>query len=349
MRKAVRHARPRLERLEERCTPAVFTVNTLADTVDDNPGDGAAADAAGNTSLRAAIQEANVLAGTDTIKFATTLTGSIQLSIALDTLNSDINIEGPGAGITVTRASGAANFRIFKVNTGKTCKIQGLSITGGEATETGARDGAAIWNDGDLDVIDCVIYGNHAGGWGGGIYNGTNGLLDLSNTWVFDNAADDAGGGLYNSGTADVYADTRLFANSSGTDGGGAYNGGTLYLTGVLIYDNVASRNGGGVYSGGSLTVEESSVEDNTAGDNGGGLYLSGSESSATLINALIKRNAAEKGGGVYVYDGASTFNNCTVTDNTASVLGPGICYRNGIASPPVIMGGGTIQSYIAD
>ena len=42
---------------------ATFTVNTTADTVDVNPGDGVAEDAAGNTSLRAAIMEANASPG----------------------------------------------------------------------------------------------------------------------------------------------------------------------------------------------------------------------------------------------------------------------------------------------
>ena len=48
-------------------TLAAFIVDTTADTVDANPGDGVAEDASGNTSLRAAIMEANALAGADTI------------------------------------------------------------------------------------------------------------------------------------------------------------------------------------------------------------------------------------------------------------------------------------------
>jgi CSLREA domain-containing protein len=44
-----------------------FTVNTAADTVDVNPGDGICADSSGNCSLRAAIMEANALPGADTI------------------------------------------------------------------------------------------------------------------------------------------------------------------------------------------------------------------------------------------------------------------------------------------
>lgn len=58
-----------LEQLEGRCTPAVFTVDTLADTVDAIVGNGQALDAAGKTSLRAAIEEANSNADLDTIRF----------------------------------------------------------------------------------------------------------------------------------------------------------------------------------------------------------------------------------------------------------------------------------------
>src|SRR5574340_707697 len=46
---------------------ATFAVNSTADAVDVNPGDGVCATAAGTCTLRAAIQEANALAGADTI------------------------------------------------------------------------------------------------------------------------------------------------------------------------------------------------------------------------------------------------------------------------------------------
>ncbi|MGC8856466.1 MAG: CSLREA domain-containing protein [Anaerolineae bacterium] len=46
---------------------ASFTVNTTADTVDANPGNGSCAGSSGNCSLRAAIMETNALAGADTI------------------------------------------------------------------------------------------------------------------------------------------------------------------------------------------------------------------------------------------------------------------------------------------
>jgi hypothetical protein len=68
-----------VERLEDRTLLSSFVVNVLADTVDVNPGDGLAQDAAGNTSLRAAVMESNALAGADTIILGT---GTFTLAIA---------------------------------------------------------------------------------------------------------------------------------------------------------------------------------------------------------------------------------------------------------------------------
>jgi len=60
---------PQVEELESLCVPAVFGVNSLDDTQDANLGDGFAADVMGNTTLRAAIEEGNALAGADSIIF----------------------------------------------------------------------------------------------------------------------------------------------------------------------------------------------------------------------------------------------------------------------------------------
>ena len=46
---------------------ASFTIDFSADTDDANPGNGSCADAGGNCTLRAAIQEANALGGSDVI------------------------------------------------------------------------------------------------------------------------------------------------------------------------------------------------------------------------------------------------------------------------------------------
>jgi hypothetical protein len=56
-----RHSAPRLEELENRLVPAVFIVNTVADTPAVNLTTGQ--DSAGNISLRSAIQAANANSG----------------------------------------------------------------------------------------------------------------------------------------------------------------------------------------------------------------------------------------------------------------------------------------------
>jgi hypothetical protein len=58
---------PMTERLEARTLLTSFTVDSYFDTVDADPGDGFALDAVGQTSLRAAIMQANANPGADTI------------------------------------------------------------------------------------------------------------------------------------------------------------------------------------------------------------------------------------------------------------------------------------------
>jgi CSLREA domain-containing protein len=100
-----------------------FTVNSLLDTGDATP-DGACNDGAGNCTLREAIQEANALAGADTINI--TATGIIQLTTALPDLSTDITISGPSASLLSVRGEGAADrYRIFTVAAGAKVNISG--------------------------------------------------------------------------------------------------------------------------------------------------------------------------------------------------------------------------------
>src|SRR5438552_13948527 len=68
---------------------ATFVVNTTADTHDATPGDGICADANGNCSLRAAIDEANANANIDTI----TLPAGIY-STTIPGTNENVNLDG---------------------------------------------------------------------------------------------------------------------------------------------------------------------------------------------------------------------------------------------------------------
>ena len=73
-------------------TPGLIRVNATYDAVDVNPGDGVADDGTGHATLRAAIMEANALAGANTIRIPP---GTYTLSIA-----------GAGEDLSVDRRPG---------------------------------------------------------------------------------------------------------------------------------------------------------------------------------------------------------------------------------------------------
>ena len=78
---------------------ATFTVNTTTDAKDANPGDGVCATAAGQCSLRAAIEEADALGGADTVSVPAgtyTLTTEVPLIIF-----GDLTLTGAGQGSTI--------------------------------------------------------------------------------------------------------------------------------------------------------------------------------------------------------------------------------------------------------
>jgi len=107
---------------------AAFTVNTNADTNDANPGNGVCADGGGACSLRAAIEEANALAGTDTI---TVPAGTYTLTLGSELLiTTDVTLIGAGAGSTIIEANanpGVATYRVLH-NNGGTVTIASASI-----------------------------------------------------------------------------------------------------------------------------------------------------------------------------------------------------------------------------
>src|SRR5262249_36841520 len=94
-----RRVRPTLEGLEERFAPAVFNVNSLADTLDPGPG---------VVTLRSAIQQANATPGGNTINLTVPGTYAIALRGAGEDLNAtgDFDILAAGGNLTIQNTSG---------------------------------------------------------------------------------------------------------------------------------------------------------------------------------------------------------------------------------------------------
>ena len=77
---------------------AAFIVDSLLDTSDAVPGNGACATAGAVCTLRAAIEEANALAGADTITFS--VSGTITTATELPPITAQVTITGTVAGVS---------------------------------------------------------------------------------------------------------------------------------------------------------------------------------------------------------------------------------------------------------
>src|SRR6478736_515 len=111
---------------------AVFTVNSTNDNSDKNKGDGICADTNNDCTLRAALEEANALSGTDTIQFGIPGGGvhTITPGSALPTISTVMIIDG-------TSQPGYTGTPLIELDGTTVGGISGLTITAGSCTVKG--------------------------------------------------------------------------------------------------------------------------------------------------------------------------------------------------------------------
>ena len=228
--------------------PLSLTVNTNGDAGDVNIGDGICdSDAAAGVqcTLRAALQEANAVAGADLINFSLPSGSTILLTSALPVIASDLTISGPADGrLTIMRsnAGGTPDFRILTINGAFAVNVARVALTNGRLTN-GAATGGAISSFGTLTLNSVTISGNTSTSNGAGIDN--HGTLTVYNSTISGNTSGGQGGGLINLGTATV-ANSTISSNGAAF-GGGIYNLSTLTLKNDTVAANTATSAGGGI------------------------------------------------------------------------------------------------------
>jgi len=267
-------------------------VDHAADLDDDIPGDGVCEATNGHCTLRAAVREANALAGDHAIVLQPNSTYPLALAgvdeEAAATGDLDITDTTAILGQNAT-VDGNDLDRLFHI-VASTVSITKLTLTDGNVNATALAGAGALFNQGgDLNAVDVVLSAN-VGNLGGGL--GTvGGMTVLNRGRMIGNAA--------------VY-------------GGGALAFGATLLDAVLVTGNTASSVGGGLAagSGATLTVSNATVSANTSSNLGGGL---GSVAPATVnINrSTFTGNNAVTGGGV-VTNGVVNFTDTRITANTA-------------------------------
>ena len=279
---------------------AALVVNTRADHDDGVCG-------TGDCTLREAINAANARAGDDSVSFNATVfapdTGphTIQLTHTLPNLNTNIQLNGPGANVLTVRGEGAVDpYRIFTAsngNNGPTIGISHLSIANGSANSD--------YSPGSY------------GGYGGSILNDRS-VLAINNCTLRDNTASNSGGSLANVGDGGAasmtVSDSTITNSSAAINGGAVYNfslnngSATLTVRGSTFNGNSAKNGGGFDNDGGangntSLTINNSTLEGNSASLRGGAIFNSSSGGNASLIvgNCTLAGNSAvTSGGGIF-------------------------------------------------
>jgi len=151
---------------------------------------------------------------------------------------TSVTASTPGISNPGYYGGGICNFATLTVICGN---IVGNSTVG----NSGARSGSGIMNAGTATVKDgCVICGNIATDFGGGVYNG--GTFAADNITISDNTAK-SGGGVYNANASNVIfiaTDTTISGNMSTLKGSGVYAaspvtaGGNTKITGNVRKPN---------------------------------------------------------------------------------------------------------------
>jgi hypothetical protein len=313
---------------------ATFNVVSNADLPDGSPGNGqcdAPGLLPGPCTLRAAVMEANALAGPDSINVPSNTyvltrppdgTPNDGADGDLD-ISQDVTITGAGASTTTVSAGGDNGIgeRVFDLlfAANSTVTISGLTITGGRSTQ----DGGGISAERNLTLLDSVVTDNKTGssGQGGGIVenggrpNGVPITVTIRNSTISNNEAGFGGGVSENGGGTVELFDSRIVSNLA-TGDTQSYGGGVL-------------EDGGGL-----VTIDRSDISDNVVegylgggvAENGGG--VPGIPNAVTITNSLISGNRVTdpamdssyaRGGGIGEDGGAGvSVVNTTITGNTA-------------------------------
>ncbi|MBV8353962.1 MAG: hypothetical protein JO101_01475 [Candidatus Eremiobacteraeota bacterium] len=332
----------------------VITVNNSAD------GSGSSYSCAGGSTtctLREAIAEASATAGVVTaILFASSIStitlaqanGQIQIAD-----NQTIEILGPGAsaansaGVGAPTASGnltingGGNTGIFYVNPMGSLTVTGLTLTGGNNSDT---YGGAIENYGTLAIVNAVFNANGGNNtqYGGAVYDQSN--VPATTTVVastFSNNMSSYEGGAYyieeftTTGVGGAAFSQCLFTNNQAFDG--------------------SDGSGGAIYADWNLSVTSSTFTGNLAGaissastyGEGGAINIDYNNQSPTITNSTFGGSTASLGnfaGGLA--SNAQAYGGAIENDGDNPLVLSGNTFSNNVAKGGDYAYGGAINDY---
>jgi len=280
---------------------AVFTVDSTADVADANPGDGVCATATMQCTLRAAVQEANTLGGTNTVNVPA---GMYSVATPLFTTNATnvLTITGTGAALT-TIIDGGLVTGIFNLQQGTTnlnnLVIQNGSIPIVNPGAFGACTGAGLFvsTPATANVTSSLIAGNQSmNGSGGGIC--VFGTVTITDSTVQNNFASFGGGGMrvFLVPAAATVINSTFSGNSLngiGAAGAAIESQSALTITNSTISGNIAGTGGSGAGVASESGATTTSIRNSTITQNGGGSQLDVFAGTVTLVSTIVANPSA--------------------------------------------------------
>lgn len=271
-------------------------------------------------ALISAITTANSTNGTITLTSGCTYTLTAINNttdgggVGLPVIKGRVTIQGSGATIARSTASGTPVFRIFDVASTGSLTLNSVTIKNGLANN-GQQGGGGIMSHGTLTIAGSTFSGNSApatSGTSGGAINNS-GTLNLS-TSTFTGNTGQEGGGVFNQKTATVTNDT--FTNNTATIyGGGALlnAAGTMTVTGSTFTGDTGPG-GGAIDNDATLNISNSTFTGNTGGTNGGGAI--DNFGTITATQTTFSGNSSPYGANVLNYTGFTFKMSMTIVAN---------------------------------
>lgn len=189
----------------------------------------------------------------------------------LPVITGNVTIQGNGATLERSSASGTPAFRLFDVASGGSLTLSAVTLSNGLANG-GQQGGGAVFNHGTLSISASSFLNNSSPsttGTSGGAIN-SSGILSITTSYFSGNTAQE-GGAVFNQSNASI-TDSTFSGNSAQIYGGGALLNafGTESLVGDTFVGN-SGPGGGAIDNDTALNISDSTFTDNTAGTSGGG------------------------------------------------------------------------------
>jgi hypothetical protein len=223
-------------------------------------------------------------------------------SNGLPSVISSIVINGNGATILRSLASGTPAFRIFHVSNMGMLTLNDLTLHNGLAHsattgEIAHNAGGGIYNDNRISLYGVVIDDNHAK-YGGGIYNTMANGMSINTSTFQNNGADvenvpgERGGAIYSLSSTTITQST--FYNNTATETGGAIengvNGRLAISNSTFSGNSTAMLGGSAILNSGEIIVMAFTTITNNVGGVPGVALLSGPD-TIEIRNSIIANN----------------------------------------------------------